>query len=36
MRRAAEQEIQQAVNPAAGCGNLIWVLLNTREFLFID
>ena len=36
MRRAAEQEIQQAVNPAAGCGNLIWALLNTREFLFID
>ena len=36
MRRAAEQEIKQASNPAAGCGNLIWALLNTREFLFID
>ena len=36
MRRAAEQEIKQATNPAAGCGNLIWALLNTREFLFID
>ena len=36
MRRAAEQEIQQASSPAAGCGNLIWALLNTREFLFID
>jgi hypothetical protein len=36
MRRAAEQEIQQASSPAAGCGTLIWALLNTREFLFID
>ncbi len=36
MRRLAEQEIKQAENPAAGCGNLIWALLNTREFMFIE
>ncbi len=36
MRRLAEQEIKQAKNPAAGCGNLIWALLNTREFMFIE
>ena len=36
MRRAAEAEIKQSPNPAVGCGNLIWALLNTREFLFID
>ncbi len=36
MRRAAEAEIKQSPNPAIGCGNLIWALLNTREFLFID
>ena len=36
MRRLAEQEIKQADNPAAGCGNLIWALLNTREFMFIE
>ena len=36
MRRLAEQEIKQAETPAAGCGNLIWALLNTREFMFIE
>jgi hypothetical protein len=36
MRKAAEAEIKQSPNPAVGCGNLIWALLNTREFLFID
>lgn len=36
MRRLAEQEIKQAKTPAAGCGNLIWALLNTREFMFIE
>ena len=32
----ASQEIKTAETPAAGCGNLIWGLLNTREFLFIQ
>lgn len=32
----ARQEIKTAETPAAGCGNLIWGLLNTREFLFIQ
>ena len=36
MRSLAEKEIKQAKSPAAGCGNLIWALLNTREFLFIE
>ncbi len=32
----AMREIKTAETPAAGCGNLIWGLLNTREFLFIQ
>ena len=36
MRQLAEREIKQAETPAAGCGNLIWALLNTREFMFIE
>lgn len=36
MRSLAEKEIRQAESPAAGCGNLIWALLNTREFMFIE
>lgn len=36
MRKLAEQEIKAADNPAAGCGDLIWSLLNTREFMFIE
>jgi hypothetical protein len=35
-RTFAAQEIRSAENPAAGCGNLIWALLNTREFIFIQ
>ena len=35
-RSFAIQEIRSAENPAAGCGNLIWALLNTREFIFIQ
>jgi len=35
-RTFAIQEIRSAENPAAGCGNLIWALLNTREFIFIQ
>ena len=35
-RTFAVQEIRSAESPAAGCGNLIWALLNTREFLFIQ
>ena len=35
-RRLAREEIRTAENPAAGCGNLIWALLNTREFIFIQ
>ena len=34
-RQAAVEELA-ASNPATGCGNLIWALLNTREFLFIQ
>ena len=34
-RRAAVEELA-AADPATGCGNLIWALLNTREFLFIQ
>ncbi|NBP87437.1 MAG: DUF1553 domain-containing protein, partial [Planctomycetia bacterium] len=36
MRKLAEQEIKTADSPAAGCGDLIWSLLNTREFMFIE
>ena len=33
----ARREIEtSAQSPAAGCGNLIWALLNTREFMFIQ
>ena len=35
-RTFAVQEIRSAESPAAGCGNLIWALLNTREFIFIQ
>ena len=35
-RAAAHDEIATADDPATGCGNLIWALLNTREFLFIQ
>jgi len=34
-RQAAIDELT-AADPATGCGNLIWALLNTREFLFIQ
>ena len=34
--RIAQQELSSAETPAAGCGNLIWGLLNTREFMFIQ
>ena len=34
--RFAFQEITTAENPATGCGNVIWALLNTREFIFIQ
>ena len=36
IRRLAEKEINEGVTPAAGCGDLIWSLLNTREFMFIE
>jgi hypothetical protein len=33
----SRREIEtSAQSPAAGCGNLIWALLNTREFMFIQ
>jgi hypothetical protein len=35
-RRLALDEIVSAETPAVGCGNVIWALLNTREFLFIQ
>lgn len=34
--RAAAMEELTAADPATGCGNLVWALLNTREFLFIQ
>ena len=34
--RLAKAEIDDAETPAKGCGNLIWGLLNTREFMFIQ
>jgi hypothetical protein len=34
-RQAAIEEVT-ASDPATGYGNLIWALLNTREFLFIQ
>ncbi len=35
-RKLAREEIATAETPAAGYGNLIWALLNTREFIFIQ
>jgi hypothetical protein len=35
-RTLAVQEVMSAEDRAAGCGNVIWALLNTREFLFIQ
>ena len=35
-RRFAFEELTTAENPATGCGNVIWALLNTREFIFIQ
>ena len=35
-RRFAIQELTTAEDPATGCGNVIWALLNTREFIFIQ
>jgi hypothetical protein len=35
-RREALREVQRADRPAIGLGNVIWALLNTREFLFIQ
>jgi hypothetical protein len=35
-RSFAIQEIRSADTPQAGVGNLIWALLNTREFIFIQ
>jgi len=35
-RREALDELTSAADPATGCGNLIWALLNTREFIFIQ
>jgi hypothetical protein len=32
----AIREITSAETPATGVGNVIWALLNTREFLFIQ
>jgi hypothetical protein len=35
-RRLAREEVLTADTPAAGLGNLVWALLNTREFIFIQ
>jgi hypothetical protein len=35
-RQLAIREITSAETPATGVGNVIWALLNTREFLFIQ
>ena len=35
-RALAVQEIMSADDRATGCGNVIWALLNTREFFFIQ
>ncbi|NBT12138.1 MAG: DUF1553 domain-containing protein, partial [Planctomycetia bacterium] len=35
-RKLAVQEIMSADDRATGCGNVIWALLNTREFFFIQ
>jgi hypothetical protein len=35
-RAFAVREVMSAQDRATGCGNVIWALLNTREFLFIQ
>jgi len=35
-RELAQNEMKTSASPAAGYGNLIWALLNTREFIFIQ
>jgi len=35
-RRLAHEEVLTAETPAAGLGNVVWALLNTREFIFIQ
>jgi hypothetical protein len=35
-RQLALAEIAAAGNATTGCGNVVWALLNTREFLFIQ
>jgi len=35
-RALAVREVMSAEDRATGCGNVIWALLNTREFLFIQ
>jgi hypothetical protein len=35
-RRLALEELSTADHPATGCGNLVWALVNTREFIFIQ
>ena len=35
-RSFAIQEIRSAETPTAGVGNVVWALLNTREFIFIQ
>ena len=35
-RQLATKEVMTAENPATGYGNVIWSLLNTREFIFIQ
>ena len=35
-RIEAIREISTAERPGIGYGNLIWALLNTREFLFVQ
>ncbi len=35
-RDVAREEVLATADPATGCGNVIWALLNTREFLFVE
>jgi hypothetical protein len=35
-RELAQNELRTSASPEAGYGNLIWALLNTREFIFIQ
>jgi hypothetical protein len=35
-RQFAVEEIMTADDRQTGCGNVIWALLNTREFIFIQ